>query len=631
MSKTHSPNRRHALLWMCAAILLLLAPSVTFAKVSKDLREELMPAVEEGLKSNDPQVKSYAILAAGQFSDKKLDKSLEPFLDNTNREVRQAAIVALLGHGNRKAKGAFTTELNKAGNGRFFVLSNLMTRLPEKVRQKMLKDMIAGRKIDAKLQADALRYIAESESGKTYDLMNLIFKAKGDKKQPFIKALIAAPRTEALPWASKLLGDKKDANARYGGLQMAIAIGGAKVDGMVRTALKDSDKRISMLALEYLDKAGDDSVGPHLVTLLLDTPSEDLKELADRVLASGTKVPLATAQKLLGEDKGDDEALTLSLYALLGASKDKKALEQLKTLERSTLIEERRKGVYGLGYTGQQEAVVILGRTINDGNKDLRIYSAQGLGLLGKPAAITILQKTMQRVREKDVLYPTLKSLAMIKDPNAARVLMFKANDPDPKIKMIALEGLANSGNESVLSVLEVLVNDNDASIRWDATMLMFKLKEASGQARLGRVLANPPEDYVDRVLAMDAPMRNKILMEMLKHKETKPRTDALDALTLMGLEGLPLVRKMNAEGFPKDVREDAVRRLLALSSNKDINLFKRMSQTGVQDDKMRAVDWLHRKSSASTAGFFRTLMNGAKDDPALRMAALYGLLRSQN
>ena len=97
-----------------------------------------------------------------------------------------------------------------------------------------------------------------------------------------------------------------------------------------------------------------------------------------------------------------------------------------------------------------------------------------------------------------------------------------------------------------------------------------------------------------------------------------------------MGEPGMDMLRKATADGFPEDVQTEAVATLLRHSSDKDVAYFKRMSQDGSDTAKMSAIVWLTRKASSEHTGFFRTLMNGSKDHPARRMAALYALLRSE-
>ena len=139
----------------------LAAPQAVCAEPSKALKEEALPIIQEGLKSDDPQTKAWAILAAGALGDKNLNKELAPYLANTNRELRQAAIVALAGQKDKAGLDALRKELADAKGGRFVVMADLLSRLPVGPRVELLKEFALGKKPDAGLRADALRYLAE--------------------------------------------------------------------------------------------------------------------------------------------------------------------------------------------------------------------------------------------------------------------------------------------------------------------------------------------------------------------------------------------------------------------------------------------------------------------------------------
>lgn len=608
----------------------LAAPQAVCAEPSKALKEEALPIIQEGLKSDDPQTKAWAILSAGALGDKNLNKELLPYLANTNRELRQAAIVALAGQKDKAGLDALRKELADAKGGRFVVMAELLSRLPVGPRVDLLKEFALSKKPDAGLRADALRYLAEREVGEVFNLLGEVVKLQGPDQEAFLQALIADPRKEAFPWAKKLMEDKKSPAARLGGLKLAIAIGGAEVDPLVRVALKDADPKVAELALSYLLKAKDPSAGDFLASKLSSTPSSALLDLAKQVLDTRTKVPLAVAQKLIADDKGGDTELTFALYALLGATQDPAAFEQLKTLEQSTLIEERRKGVYGLGYTSNPAAVTILARTINDGNADLRLYSARGLGQLNQASGVEVLQKTLQRTSDKPFQRELVGALARIEHPSATKALIFKASDGDTETRKLVMDGLERAASKDSISVLEILANDNDADIRWRATLLIVRLDEGNGLARLERALQRPPEGYTDQILALPREPRRKVLALMLNAKEEKLRSDAFDAILLDGADGLELTRLLTSDKQPAHIRTWAIERLLGMLDDKDTDLFKSLAQTGNDEQKMQALVWLHRKSSPALGGFFRTFMNGSKDSAPRRLAALYGLLRSE-
>jgi hypothetical protein len=133
-------------------------PPTGHAKITKELKEELQPSIEKGLESADPLVKAYAALAAGQLKDRTLDKTIVALLENTNTDVRRAAIVALASRKDRKGVQALEAEITKAGSGGGFVAAELLPRLPEKVQVQLLKGWINGRKTSAVMKDAALDY-----------------------------------------------------------------------------------------------------------------------------------------------------------------------------------------------------------------------------------------------------------------------------------------------------------------------------------------------------------------------------------------------------------------------------------------------------------------------------------------
>jgi hypothetical protein len=293
------------------------------------------------------------------------------------------------------------------------------------------------------------------------------------------------------------------------------------------------------------------------------------------------------------------------------------------------VIDDRRKGVAGLGYTGSPDATKILTRTLFDGREDIRRESAVGLGALGDPAGVKPLQAALNRRPDREMTYRLLRSLGQINSFDAANALMFKASDPDSEVKRLVLLGLTNIGDKRTVNILEVFTRDKDVGLRFKATLLLLQLDKAKGQRYVESAFQRPPEDYWSQVVALDRVLREELIIYMLKSPSEVLRTDALYGLDYMGEPGMDLLRKATAEGFPADVRASAVATLLRHSSDKDLAYFQRMSQSGTDTEKMSAIVWLTRKARPDVAGFFRTLMNGSKDHTARRMAALYALLRS--
>ncbi len=600
------------------------------AKISKELKEELQPGIEAALENDDPLVKANAILAAGELNDRKLNKKLLPFLGSTNIQVRKAAIVALSSRKDKKGIESLKTEILKAGGGGAFVMGELTSKLPEAVQVAIFKEWIAGRKTDAKLRDLALQHVARFGNGKVYQLLEGAAKGrKAADRAPYLKALMANPRKEAKPWAEKLLGNKRDADARLEGLRLAMAIGGAEVDPIIRKALGDSDTRISGVALDYLAEAGDPSAGQFLIKQL--AGAKDQLGVANRLLELKVKVPYGVAKSALDAAGKEPSPLTETLHAILGATQDPKALEALLALEGSTIIDERKLGIIGLAQTKSPKAAKVLERTANDGHRDIRMLSLKGLGTLGMASSVNVLYKAFNNARtDKEVRYAVVASMGQIKDSAAAQKLSFWIRDNDPKIKELAVEGLANIGDKQSITLLDtVITNERNADLKFKAFMIILAANKDAGMRHLTTVLQRPPQDYIDRFSELPSAARDEIFLTLLKHSKTQIRTDAMDGLMLMGQKGLGLVRKAASDSYPKDVRDAAIAELARHSDDADTNLFKRLAQAGSEDEKLMAMDWLIRKANSDLSGFFRTMMNGAKKDPALRMLAIYALLKS--
>ncbi len=602
------------------------------AKISKELKEELQPRVEQGLKVDDPIVKAFAILAAGQLGDKGLDKELLPYLESVNTDVRRAAIVALAASKDKKALAALDLEITKAGSGADFVAAELLVRLPEGVQAQIIKGWLSNKKADALLRQAGLGYAARFGRGEVYKLMAGVASAKSDAdRELYLKPLLSYPRKEAAEFSRKLLADKRNAGARLAGLKLAMAIGGAEVDPIIRGALSDADPRVASIALDYLSEAGDGSAVEFLVKKF--TTTAEVQAVGERLLATGQKIPLDVAKKALDQANPDDMPLSEVLYGLYGASQDKTVIDALIAQEQATQIIDRRLAVAGLGATRSPEAAKVLERTLFDGHREVRLLSARGLGSLGFDSSVALLDKAFRGANEdKELKYLIVEAFGHIKSASSAQKLSFLIRDRDPKIKDLALDGIARINDKQAIESLRAVVSlEPDPAMKLKAALIILDVDPKEALTQFGAILHRPPEGYMDLITALPSSKRDQVLSLMLNFEKQNVRQDAIDALLVLGDAGLPLLRKAAAgNGFPPDVRTAAIEDLARHSDDADVNLFKSLSQSGSDDEKMLAINWLTRKADSSLSGFFRTLMNGSKDNASRQMAAIYALLKAE-
>ncbi len=614
---------------MLVLFLSLLVVQPAEARITKEMKQQAMTEVTKGLESSDPQVKAHAILSAAVLNDRKLNKELLPYLDNTNREIRQAAIAALAANGDRKALAAFDTELAKAGSGRFVLLTNMMPLIPEKQQLKILGKLIGSKK-DNKGRNAAIRYVSEYGQGKVYRLLSNVSKARSKaEREPILRALYANPRPESFDIASKLIKNKRDADARLAGLKLAKLTRDKRFDGLAKTALKDKDTKVSDLALTYLSEAGSPDAADFMLDKLAATSNTaEQEELIEKLLKLKVKLSYDKVNKVMGKAPKDGE-LAMAFHRLLGATQDKKAVETLLKLESSTLIKERQLGVAGLGYTKDKKALDVLKRTVFDGNQSIRTASITGLGVIAHADSVKVLADALKKSKDVAIRRSVVSSLADVGDASAAKELLFLTRDRDRQIKLDALRGIAKAGDKANAGIVEVLVRDKDKELSWKATMALLRIDKARVDRQLDRALQRPPENYMDTVTELPKELRDQLLVKLLNHTDKRRREEALDTVIYMGFEGQEILRRATRKSFPADVRERAIDELSRVGSPKDVALFKRMAQTGSREEKIFAISWLAARSDKDTALFFETLMNGAKADPGVRLLAMYGWLRA--
>ena len=628
---------------LIAAVVVTTAvfASPAEAKITKELKEEVIGFIQKGVESKDPLTRSYAILAAGPLKDRDLDKVIVPYLENTNRALRHAAIISLASRNDRKGVAALEKEIADAKGSRVAVMTRLMPELPEKVQLKVLKGLIKGRKVDPKVQGDALRYISEYGQGKVYDLLGDVARArKAQDAAPYLKVLMANPRPEAFGWVEKM-AKSRDAAIRKEAFKLARRIGGSQVDPLARTMLGDKDEAVAREAADYLREKGDPSAADFLIKALAKAPASEHRELAEVIIDEGYRVPLDLATKLI-ESETSDEDLQRLYYKLYGATQETEALERLIKLERSTRIEERKLAVTGLPHTRSKTAFdVVLKRTAFDGNHEVRLITIEGLGYMGLEEAVPTLKDVLLKFGDKQFQYAAIASLGRIKSPKAAEQLKYKALTPDLKMKKLVFDGLERLKQPNTVDIIDRLTTDNDAELRWRATLLLIQLNQAKGMTRLDYALQRPPQDYIYSVVDLPEAARSAVLSHMLRHEKELVRNEALSGVSLIGYEGVKFMREIAYKDalvtedakrtYAPELFEAAFSELLRRDSDEDLNFFMRIAQTGSEDRKIQALAWLTRRASEAMVPRFRTLMKGSKSNKAMHLAAINGLLRSES
>ncbi|MEO1273549.1 MAG: HEAT repeat domain-containing protein, partial [Myxococcota bacterium] len=303
--------------------------------------------------------------------------------------------------------------------------------------------------------------------------------------------------------------------------------------------------------------------------------------------------------------------------------------------------EERKLAVTGLPYTRSKTALdVVLKRTAFDGNTEVRRITVEGLGFMGLPEAVPILKDVLLKFGDKQFQYAAIASLGRIKSPKAAEQLKYKAFTPDLKMKQLVFEGLERLKQPNTVDIIERLTTDTNSELRWRATLLLIQLNTTKGMAKLDYALQRPPQDYIISVVDLPQESRDAVLDHMLRHKTQSVREEALSGVSMIGFEGVKLMRAIaykdatvtnpKSRTYASDLFEAAFTELLRQNSDQDLGFFMRIAQTGSEDRKIQALSWLTRRASKEMVPRFRTLMKGSKSNKAMYLAAINGLLRSE-
>ncbi|MDH3476361.1 MAG: HEAT repeat domain-containing protein [Rhodospirillales bacterium] len=130
------------------------------------------------------------------------------------------------------------------------------------------------------------------------------------------------------------------------------------------------------------------------------------------------------------------------------------------------LAERRRVALYGLGYSGADEAEALLAGPQGTGDSDpkLRAAAVRSLGVLGRPGA-TRLALPLLEDQAPEVRWTAAMVLGRLSEPGAVAPLMARLSDPHGEVRRQAALALGYLGDAEALEALTGLAG-NDASRR---------------------------------------------------------------------------------------------------------------------------------------------------------------------
>ncbi|MFU8807035.1 MAG: HEAT repeat domain-containing protein, partial [Bradymonadaceae bacterium] len=361
-------------------------------KSPEEKRTEVRGYAEEYKEHADPTVRTAAILALGQTAKREDRAELEALKAADSDRVRLAAGMALVLSEDGKAAN-FTATLLRDSTTLFVTLRDVISVLPASHQTQIINELLKD--ATTEIRRDVFRYLAE-QRGPLYELLGgSLLDANEEIRAQAIQALRASERSDALAFASTMLGNRTEA-IRSDGLRLTDTIrkhprAAAEVTALLEKALQDRIPAVQLEAARQLVYLKNPKGTAALVDSLEGAPAEDRVRTIRVLLENEVRPPLAPLKPLI-ESSEDKEEKAL-LYELAAASRDAEMFATLKTMFSSEDFDERIIAVRSLGRTKNPAAGELLARGLFEGRPEIRRYSARGLGHLESEASLAVLRR----------------------------------------------------------------------------------------------------------------------------------------------------------------------------------------------------------------------------------------------
>lgn len=133
---------------------------------------------------------------------------------------------------------------------------------------------------------------------------------------------------------------------------------------------------------------------------------------------------------------------------------------------------------------------------------DLKKYTLQALGLLGRREAVPALERWLHEETDPGVLGYVLEALGMIGDRSALPAMRPFLSHPAPFVRKYAIRWIAPFGEESDREEIARRLEDDTQDVRWNAAIaLAYHYRDARAAETLARLL---DREYVSK--ATDVP-----------------------------------------------------------------------------------------------------------------------------
>ncbi len=634
-------SRLGMLLACGAAASLVLVPSTDVqakkkrGSASKELKAELEPTITSLTTSEDAEAKQGALMSWGIIIDRKAMSDLEAFKSNEDPQVRLGAGMGLMLAKAKKSEEFVAAELGAQGE-LYLKLRDRVSVLPDGVEWKLLDELLD--KKDPSTTRDVMKYLAMQE-GELFDrLVKMASNKKdGDMRKASLEALVyASTQRQGLMDTAKKLAKQKDVAQRQAAFQIFQnqtqydSLKSTSLDAIVSMSQSDKDDALKLAATKYLLSSHHLAAFPDALKLASTTEDAALRALivksAHDAMADGYTpkygdiAPLVEL-KLTGP-------VQVQVAQLAAASGDASYKEQLLKYFQSNIFEERLLAAQAMGYTKDEAMVQLLAGSLFEGDRRIRLYSAQGLGKLGKESAVKALQQSLSKERDPAVTLAVIDALGYIPSDQSARILRMQTTKRDPKVKEHVVLAYMNHKDAKNIKALELLLRDREERVRWLAFLTTFELDEKQGENLFASILRDPPSTWASDMKLLSDARQDKMIAYLVKHKSRTVQAGALGFALKHPERFKDLLQELLLdESYKESARMTILANLAEHHGKTSQALIERIAGSETKSPRLAhmAAWYLVRDTTPSVEATLRGMMS--KEDPVLKAVAIYGLL----
>ncbi len=642
-------HRRLMTLTAVAAISMLVASPVTAkkkkkkkssSKISAELRTELEPSINELKSDEDAQARQAALLSWGLIIDKKTMPELEALKTSEDAEVRLGAGLAMMLAKKKKSEEFVISELGTQGE-LYMKLRDRISVLDDGVEWTLL-DALLDKK-DAATTRDVMRYLTTQDND-LFERLVKIATAKKDSEQRVaaLEALVAASAQRAdLLDEARTLVKKKDLAQRQAAVSMFDQLLGHTstradaLEALSRVSDSDKDEALKLVAFKHMLASGDVSILPKALGTAATTDDAALRTLiintAHNALESGYKPSYKDLEALVKLDKltGSDQ---VKVFQLAARSGDEKFSEKLLEFFQSNTFEERLLAAQAMGYTNNEAMVALLGASLFEGDRRMRLYSAQSLSELGFESIIKPLQTSLTREKDKEITLAVIEALGSVNTKEAARILRMQTTKSDPKVREQVVRSYMRQGNPDNAKALELLLRDRDEGVRWLAFLATLALDEKKGTDLFSSSLRSPPSSWLADLSMLSDARKHLVIEHLVTHSSSSVRSAALGYAIKNSSEFEDTLKDLVLDPTYKESNRMAILAHMAeRPSSKYTVIIERIAGSEEKSERLaRMASWfLVRDTNNSMEATLRGMM--LKKDPVLKALAIYGLMTKKS